>query len=229
MSIRFREPYTRNFVCFKPFETVGGLFGHGLFTPYLDQKLKELNESPIVGEGEFNQLQLQSLSLRQSEIRGVSPEYVFACAVGGVNNADFETLRRIARSPVICYDHDHDGAGFALVENARTYMSVYAFTTPQPESDLDSFIRSFGNETFRAWDDVKALVEKRQRFSRDYEGLVAQIHEIRKKQGRSDLRREFEINDEVAALILSDLSDRGKFFHDGRVAYFFSNETKRGS
>jgi hypothetical protein len=62
VAVKFRRPGTRVFTFFKPYKT-NGLFGHGLFAPY------ELNghhappEPLITTEGEFNNLQLQSLAV----------------------------------------------------------------------------------------------------------------------------------------------------------------------
>jgi hypothetical protein len=106
VAIRFRRPYSKAMVYFKPYKKVAGLFGHGLFTPYESDDLADLNERLFVMEGEVNQLQLQSLVVRRAEAVGKEPGYLFACAVGGVDNADFHTIHKVARSPIICYDLD---------------------------------------------------------------------------------------------------------------------------
>lgn len=169
VAIRFREPYSHRFVYFKPFENVAGLFGHGLFSPYQFQEWKALNDLLIVTEGEFNQLQIQSLSVRIGEAEEHDdPGYVYSCAVGGVDNADFNTIKRIARSPIIGYDNDSDHAGFALVERAQERMSVTAFTTPLPDSDPDSYIRSFNADYENAWRALKELVASRKPYPRTY-------------------------------------------------------------
>ncbi len=144
VSIRFREPFAKRIVYFKPTK-MAGVFNHGLFTPYTSPRMKHINDLLIVTEGEFNQLQLQSLCARKAEKDGSPPErgYVFACAVGGVNNADAKTIRCLTRTPVVCYDNDVSEAGFALVESILEKASVTAFTTPVPDSDLDDFIREF--------------------------------------------------------------------------------------
>ena len=170
VAVRFRAPYSKRIVYFKPHKAVAGLFGHGLFTPFQSEGGKSLDDFLIVAEGEFNQLQLQSLSLRHGEITGQHAGYVFSCSVGGVNNADYEAIRKTSCHPVFCYDNDSDGAGFALVNKAREMMSVNAFTTPTPDSDLDQFIRSFGDNYKAAWEAVKALVSGRKLFPRVYSG-----------------------------------------------------------
>jgi hypothetical protein len=170
VAVRFREPYSKRIVYFKPYKTMAGLFGHGLFTPDRSEDGKSLDKLLMVTEGEFNQLQLQSLSLRYGEINGAKTRYVFACAVGGVNNADYGVIRKSSTNPIFCYDNDSDGAGFALVNRARETMMVSAFTTPHPDSDLDEFICSFGNDHMAAWEAVKSLVAGRKTFPRIHSG-----------------------------------------------------------
>jgi hypothetical protein len=227
VAIRFRRPYAREFVYFKPYKTVGGLFGHGLFTPYEPDELKILNDRLFVMEGEFNQLQFQSLFVRCAEAAGKEHGYAFACAVGGVNNADFQTIHKVARSPIICYDHDASGAGFALVEKPRQVMSVTAFTTPHPDSDLDQYIRSFGCDHRAARDAVKALVDRRQSHPRYYRAVAAEIFAIRQDEGTHKKRQQFEILAEVAKILLADLHDRGRFYHNETQAYVFFKAEKK--
>jgi P4 family phage/plasmid primase-like protien len=176
VGIRFREPYCKHIVYFKPYKTVAGLFGHGLFTPYRSEGGKSLNDFLLVTEGEFNQLQLQSLSLRYGEVTGQDTGYLFACSVGGVNNADYEVIRRTSRRPIFCYDNDSDDAGLTLVNKARETMSVCAFTTPSPASDMDDFIRSFEDDYRVAWEAVKALVAGRKSFPRIYSGTGMEFY-----------------------------------------------------
>ncbi len=170
VAIRFREPYSKRILYFKPYKEIAGLFGHGLFTIDQSQDRKPLDDYLIVTEGEFNQLQLQSLALRYGEVTGQHTGYVFASSVGGVNNADYGAIRKTSQHAIFCYDNDSDGAGFALVNKAREMMSVDAFTTPQPNSDLDSFIRSFGDDHKTAWEAIKTLVAGRKTFPRTYSG-----------------------------------------------------------
>jgi hypothetical protein len=56
VAIRFRQPYSKHFVYFKPYKHVAGLFGHGLFTTGGADDLPELQDRLMVMEGEFNQL-----------------------------------------------------------------------------------------------------------------------------------------------------------------------------
>jgi P4 family phage/plasmid primase-like protien len=172
-GIRFRQPYTRNFVYWKVLSLSGtGLFGHALFTPTQDPDHQQLNDLLITTEGEFNSLQLQSLFVRQAQAKGNQTwSYLFACSVGGVQNADFGALANVAKAPIICYDNDSNEAGMPLLEKARQGMSVTAFTTPSPHKDLDAYIRSFGQDDAGAWNTVTRLVASRQAYYRMYSGM----------------------------------------------------------
>ena len=170
VQVRFRQPFAKHFVSFKPYASVAGLFGRELFTPFKHPANQSLNDLLLVVEGEFNALQLQSLTVRYAQQTGQGWGYVNACAVGSVSGADVTMLAKVAKHPVMCYDHDTYGAGFALVEGAQTVMSVEAFTTPKPDTDLDDFIRDVGTDAGAAWEAVKALVQTRQPYLRIYDG-----------------------------------------------------------
>ena len=66
VAIRFREPYSKLMYYFKPTESAGA-FNHGLFHPCVGEDYQHLNDFLLVTEGEFNQLQLQSLFARHAE------------------------------------------------------------------------------------------------------------------------------------------------------------------
>lgn len=225
VAIRFRQPYSKEILYFKPLKTAG-LFGRELFSPYTSDGTKDFNDFLLVTEGEFNQLQLQSLMIRYGEATGEQQGYVNACSVGGVNNADYETIRAVARRRIFCYDNDADGAGFELVRSAQEVMSVAAFTTPEPDTDLDDFICSFGDDHTAAFGAVRELVRNRKPYPRFFEGVAAEIYEIRRNH-KGDARREFEIHTAVADVLYEDLLDRGRFYTDGQFAFFFSEEEKK--
>ncbi len=222
-SVKFRKPYSREFRYYKPFDRAG-VFGYTLFS---EKPGIADDEMPLlVTEGEFNQLQIQSLCARLAERDGQEPQYIPACAVGGVENADWVTIGAIARKPVICYDNDISEAGFRLVENARGTLNVAAFTTPEPDSDLDEYILSFGDDTNAAWDGIKGLIQERRHYPRLFGPVAEAIYRIRQKHGRSDSRREFEIHNEVSQEIISDLGERSKFYWDMSGAYLFMEAEK---
>lgn len=222
VAIRFRKPYSNRYVYFKPFKEIAGVFGNSLFSPNENDCPEHFNDQLIVFEGEINQLQLQSLCLRYGIKIGKSIGYLQACAVGGVNNADFETIQQINPHPVICYDNDESRAGFKLVENARDVMSVSAFTTPEIDSDLDDFIRSYGRKFKKAWTAFNRLMADKTLYPREYARVAEEIFLIRKMN-----LKQFEINAEVAETLIKDLRSRGEFYYDGQESYFFFNAEKK--
>ena len=176
VALRLRQPYSRKFVSFKP--GIAGVFGRELFTPYANPANQSLNEHLIVVEGEFNALQLQSLTVRYEEATGQPLGYLHACAVGGVLSADGATIKRLAQHPVIIYDHDTNQAGFELVKRLQTVMPLEACTTPLfwgDKSDLDSFIQDVGQDHVAAWEGVKALIADRQPYGRTYSNTGAEF------------------------------------------------------
>lgn len=224
VSIKFREPFTKEITLYKPTQVMG-LFGHQLFEPYEDAKHKQLNEKLIVVEGEFNQLQLQSCLVRASEVTGNPFAYAFVAAVGGVNSADLQTLKKVCRTPYIAYDNDLSRVGEMLVENAQQQMSLYAFTTPDPESDLDSFIIKSGDDeaTIKK---IHLLIQNSRFYPRNIDRVAEEVFSSRQKQGRSDKRKDFEVNATAFNIMLADLRDRGELLYDGQAAYFFSKTDK---
>lgn len=168
VALRLRQPYSKQFVSFKP--GIAGVFGRELFTPFTSPAHQALNDFLLVVEGEFNALQLQSLTVRYEEATGQPFGYVNACAVGSVATADTTTLQRIAAHPIICYDHDAHGAGFELVTSVQKVMPVEACTTPDVDSDLDSSIGDFRRDSVAAWEAVQALIAHRKPYGRTYAG-----------------------------------------------------------
>ena len=168
VALRLRQPYTKQFVSFKA--NIAGLFGRELFTPFQHTVHQDLNQFLLIVEGEFNQLQLQSLIVRYEETTGQTLGYVNVCAAGSVTSVDTSTIQRVAQHPVVCYDNDQNGAGFALVQSLQHAMRLEACTTPTDDSDLDSFICSFGQESVAAWEAVQALIAARQPYERLYSG-----------------------------------------------------------
>lgn len=222
VAIRFRKPFSKKTRYFKPFKN-SGLFGREIFST---KRNNDITLDLMVTEGEFNQLQLQSLAVRHSESTGKDASYVNACAVGGVNNADIECLKAVSKEPTICYDNDKGKAGLALVDKACEHIGVNAFTTPGEDSDLDSYIRSFEGDHEAAWNGIKELIADRKQYARHYGGVAKEVYSTRQKKGKLDMRKEFEINTEVTDKIRADLQGRGKFYYDPNGAYFFHQADK---
>jgi hypothetical protein len=184
-------------------------------------------DATLIVEGEFNQLQLQSLGARIAELEGASPEtgYFDALAVGGVQNADCETIRRVAVHPAVCYDNDENSAGYGLVERLRDLMAVDAFTTPGPDSDLDSFLRSFDDDR-AGYSAVLELFGARKREKRTRSGVRSEIDAIRRNALDPKLKQ-FEVHRAVADAVIGDMLDRGKLLHEGDLRYVFLEDEKK--
>jgi len=221
VAIHFREPYTKNFLHFKPFKDSAGLFGLELFPPSIIESHPAQNHL-IVTEGEFNSLQLQSLFLNHCREIGEKKGYLSVCAVGGVNNADYQAIQQVNPNPVFCYDNDESCIGYTLVSKAQPIMGVTAFTTPETDSDLDSFITAFGEDYESAWEAFEKLWAARKTIQRTFDSVATEIFGIRMAGGK-----QFEINKRVAQVIINDLRTRGKFYHDGQETYFFIEVEKK--
>jgi putative DNA primase/helicase len=176
VALRLRQPYSKRFVSFKPGSA--GLFGRDLFTPFQHATHQALNDFLLITEGEFNALQLQSLTMRYEETTGHPLGYLNTVAVGGVLMADIRTIARVTSHPVIVYDHDANGAGFELVKRIQHALPVEACTTPQVDSDLDSAIGDFDQDHVAAWEAVKALIADRQPYGRLYAGTGEEFFDV---------------------------------------------------
>jgi hypothetical protein len=74
---------------------------------------------------------------------------------------------------------------------------------------------------------VKALVAQHQSYPRQCQAVAAEIFEIRKNTGAPHKRQAFEMQAEVAKILVADLHDRGRFYHDGTQAYVFFKAEKK--
>ncbi|UCE66759.1 MAG: hypothetical protein JSU85_01735 [Candidatus Zixiibacteriota bacterium] len=220
-SIKFRKPYTGNFMIFKPCNGNTGVFGLGLFTANDYGEKPNLNRELIVVEGEFNQLQLQSLLARYFEKNEKSPEKGFerAIAVGGVSGGDIETVAKISRKPFIFYDND--GAGLQMIKNAKKTISIKAVTTPGSDSDLDSHIRFYKADYESAIESIRGLIKDAVDYYRDIDFILQDINKIR--IGRL---KEYDRKRQISNLVIDDLRERGRFYFDIHDIYYFNEENK---
>jgi hypothetical protein len=222
-AIRLRNPFEAEknfaFVSYNPFRSFG-LFGHQMFpTGNTVMPIEKL----IVTEGEFNSLQLQSLLVKYGRDIGQEYSYLYAASVGGVNQADYDAIRRVCADPILLYDNDSDkdNAGFTLVSKAQEFMAIEAATTPNGCSDVDEFILQF-NTTQEAWTAIQEMLEDREWFYRHFSGLAVEILDQRDVK-----KKEHRINDRVKRIILEDLLIRGTLYHDEITAYFFKRKEKK--
>lgn len=176
VSIRLRQPYAKKFASFKPYKG-GGLFGRELFTPVASPMYASANDHLIVVEGEFNALQLQSLTMRYEEQTGQPLGYLNTCAVGGVQVADIEAIQCVTQHPVVLYDNDTNHAGVELLYAVQRVMTCESATTPDLDTDLDVFIKGFAPDAVAAWMAVQQLFAKRETSLRKYSGTGEEFFE----------------------------------------------------
>ena len=226
----------------KEFAKIQPLPYMGVYRPFeFDEKKPEpLAECPgdlLCFEGEINLEQFYSECIRNFitenpdwkppiHIDEVLPN---ACALGGVTTWDLETLSRVSKSPVVCYDND-GGAGLSGLERACSFMpkggdkmSVSGFTTPIKDAD-EYFKKGVG--TVR---DFAALWRTAKRPTVSFEVIADSIDGIRKQEGRDKDNRltQFEIEREVAKTAWDDLSTRGQFFTSGGLGMVFLDEDRK--
>jgi hypothetical protein len=229
-SIRFRKPYEKKFQSYHPFKRTG-LFGHGLFKMYQSEEKREHNRL-IVVEGEFNLLLIHSLSVRTAHAGGAGSGYAnWIGAVGSANTIDIATIQGLLATPgavprpVII--QDHDDAGDAMVQTLVDKLPVEVAIPPGAGTDIDDFIRGFGKEYTEAVLELRRLLERRCFVCRPFEAVARQIFDIRQKHGKEDQRREFEIHNQVRNVLLKDLAERGKLYHEDSLGYFFFDADKK--
>ncbi|TJX12991.1 hypothetical protein E9840_11215 [Tissierella creatinini] len=212
-TIKFRKPFSKEFAVLKINDENPGVFGYSLFA---------LNEDRsgdfLVTEGEFNSLALQSLIATLNPSLEELP-YARVISVGSAVSPDFKTVKGICEMPV--FIKDNDKAGELMINNAKDSFHGYSVTTEPPAKDLDDLISSYGKNYVGAEEAVKNLVERKERFYRNYGPLEEDITTLRRTK-----YKEFFINQEVFKIILEDLKLRGSFFNDASSGYFFNDETK---
>lgn len=239
-SIRFRKAdrLTKAFQSYTPFRSDSspagtGLFGHSLFRPYESEDKQSLNRL-MVFEGEINLLQVHSLALRTA--RAVEGPSVccyanWLAATGSTSTIDVTTIGNLLTTPgaegSLVVIQDNDEAGDSMVEQLMRRFTIEVVVPPVRGQDIDDFIRSFGLDYTRALASLQELIQQRRRKHRPWSELAAEIFQTRQKQGEADERREFEINHAVKGIVVKDLSERGRFYHDGPLGYYFLTDEKR--
>ena len=139
--------------------------------PYTIPPIKSLNDHLIVVEGEFNALQLQSLTVRYEEATG-QPLRLSACLCGrwrpGGRYRDHQAGRPASGDRV----RPRHQSGWLRAGQARPDRhaggGLHHALTWGDKSDLDSYICDFDQDHAAAWEGVKALIAERQPYGRTY-------------------------------------------------------------
>lgn len=224
-GMRFREPYAKSLALFKPFAQLG-IFGLPLFGNQPANALDVMENKLLVVKNELDQLGIQSLSLRQAKDKEEKEGYVNAIAVGSIREADFDTVKDLDPSPIICFDNDKNGASQELIKNAKEIMSFYSLTIPEPCSKLNDFFQTFDKDHPRAWLEFKKLQANAKIIFRGYEGVAKEILEIRKNEGENKLSS-FEKNSLISKTLINYMKSRGKFYQSKGLNLYYSSEEKK--
>lgn len=179
-------------------------------------------------------MQIHSLAIRNAQpVDGPSgPRYAnWLAATGSSTTVDVATISNLlatadAEGPLVVIQ-DNDEAGDHMVEQLLCRFTLEVVVPPVRGQDIDDFIGSFELDYSRALVGLQELIHQRRRNHRPWEGLAAEIFQTRQKQGEHDQRREFEINHEVKRIVVKDLTERGRFYHDGPRGYYFLTDEKR--
>ena len=225
VSMRVREPYTKNFLQFKP-TSLSGVFGYGLISPNTTPYFS-LGEQVIVVEGEINLLQLESLCVCVADQAGrpLDEGYIPVMAVGGVHNVDTKTIRKITSFPIVIYDNDESNAGFELVARLNKAVHLAAVTTPGRDSDLDSYIRELmdvNDDPTEAARVISDLVDSREVFYRPLQYVREEIDAVRRPKAKS-----FDIHRNVTDIIYMDLKFRGQLYRDNHRTFLLRLDESR--
>lgn len=221
-EFKIRKPYSRIFATYKLSQGGNGVFGLELFSNSIIKE-KEIGQV-IQVEGQINLLALQTLWLKVNELKGNDIEevgYIDCISIGSSSNPDFKTIRKVDSHPIVFYDADE--AGFSVVVKERQFMHISAICTPSPFNDIDEYIRSFGEDIIAAWNSVVKLIIQRKYYYRYFEVIANEVEEERKSEHAKD----FQINKEVAELIINDLRERSVFYKHNEIVYLFDIETKK--
>jgi len=141
VRLQFRQPYTKDFASFKPFRRRTGVFGLDMFQGGQEDYL-------MLVEGEFDVLQLQSMTVRDAHDSKKPHSWAYACATGGSSAVDAKTLKALpARGGEPYLFHDNDDAGRTLVERIAGIRALNFMTPPDPGADPDSYIRGFNTNS----------------------------------------------------------------------------------
>lgn len=228
VAFRFRKPVTtgKYFMLYKPLSSLG-VFGASVFSePNKDasDKARSNTENLIVTEGEFNTLSIWTAAANYCDELEIPHILPHACSVGGSSSPDLTTLELLCQRPIVIIDPDD--AGYEMAERIRAKLTVDR-VEPPGEMDIDEWIKSRTGSPSQVWRELQRLLTQRFVLYRLYDGVAQQVYQTRQKQGPGDLRREFEICDQVKEIIIQDLLERGALHRTQTEIYYFSNETRR--
>lgn len=194
-----------------------GVFGSLLFRPSggkWDSKL-------ILCEGAPDALAVQSLVFR------ATGGYCYCVAFASAADIDTRTIKRLtgAEKPIILPDRDK--AGDAALEKLREALAIEVARIPDPFKDIDEYLKSFGTDFAAAFDALKKIISDRKPLLRHFAAVAAEVAEALRRHGKDDGRSEHDRYREAAIIIVKDMIERGRYYHDPvtHIAYFYDATT----
>jgi hypothetical protein len=155
----------------------------------------------------------------------------WVAATGSASTVDVGTIKELLATPgavpppVVIQDNDDAGDG--MVAKLRQATAVELVVPPTRGHDIEDHVRAFGDDHRAAFASLQALLRGRRLLTRPFDAVAQDIYRTRQKQGEDDLRRDFEIHDQVKALVLKDMAERGTFYREHQQGYYFHAERKQ--
>jgi hypothetical protein len=217
--IKFRKPFSKEFVIYKPFEKTG-VFGLGMYNEkdnwvFSSQhagdgdeyfKPPVWGESLVVTEGEMNCLRLQSTLAETHHTFGN------IVSAGSSSSFDFEVITRIDKTPI--FFCDHDSAGISVTESARLHCDVRYILSDKYGEDPEDYVNRFA--AVGALEAIKRKIKSPESKLKNFENAKENIKHIRsqKKNGSMSVA--------MMSFVKQDLLDRAELIRTDASEVYLS-------
>jgi hypothetical protein len=194
----------------------GGLFNHGLFAVVPEaQSTSALRHKLIVVQRPEDALAVQSAAIGGALGESLPPEraYVWCGAIGDANGAP--TVRALARMPLLFMPDSPLGIDLTTAVLQRVNLDVvYAPGT----NGVAEWLRSAASP----WDALTEAAKRPQLLTRPFVNVRSEIDAVREMEGPV---KKFHVERWSSEAIVRDLSERGRLYFDGQMAYVFLHDT----
>ncbi len=195
----------------------GGLFTHGLRAPANPARgTAKLRGLLLVVPTPADVLAVQGAGAACAAIEDLPPErgYIWCAAIG--TSAGAAAVRELTRKPVLLMPDTP--AWDAVVSAVRQHANLHLFYPPGAGTVADWLAQSQD-----AWGALEARFLTRTLLTRPFAGVRDDIDEVRNMEGSV---KKFEVERWVGESIARDLSERGRLYFDGQMAYVYLHDTK---
>jgi hypothetical protein len=194
----------------------GGLFNHGLFAPGAPARGTEaLRGQLLVVTRPEDVLAVQALGARRAQEEDLPPErgYLWCAAIGSSRGA--KDVRGLTRKPILLMPDTV--AESQLISAVRALANLHVFHPPVAEGVAEWLTGPLGG-----WDALVDRFYKRQLRTRPFDRVRSEIDQIREMEAVP----KFEVDRWSAEAITRDITERGKLYFDGQLAYVFLHDTR---